>query len=46
VLVGLSAVVAGDMRLRNIGIGGYVGVFLIVAVLLAVLFYGTAPRET
>jgi hypothetical protein len=33
------------MRLRNIGIVGYVGVFLIVAALLAVLFYGTAPRE-
>ena len=34
------------MRLRNISIGGYVGVFLIVAVLLAVLFYRTARRET
>jgi hypothetical protein len=36
---GLSGVAFGDMRLRNIGIVGYVGVFLVVAVLLAVLFY-------
>jgi hypothetical protein len=42
-LVGRSGVVAGDMRLRNIGIVGYVGVFLIVAVLLAVLFCRTVP---
>ena len=37
-LAGLSGVVAGDMQLRNIGIVGYVGAFLIVACLLAVLF--------
>ena len=35
----LDRVVAGDMQLRNIGIVGYVGVFLIVAALLAVFFY-------
>jgi hypothetical protein len=33
-LAGLSGVVVGDMRLRNIGIVGYVGVFLVVAALL------------
>jgi hypothetical protein len=44
-LAGLSGVVAGDMQLRNIGIVGYVGVFLVVATLLAVLFYRTTPQE-
>ena len=38
-LGGLSGVVANDMQLRNIGIVGYVGVFLVVDVLLGVLFY-------
>jgi hypothetical protein len=42
---GLSGVVAGDMQLRNIGIVGYVGVFLVVATLLAVLFYRATPQE-
>jgi hypothetical protein len=45
-LAGLSGVVAGDMQLRNIGIVGYVGVFLVVAALLAILFYRTTPQET
>jgi hypothetical protein len=44
-LAGLSGVVAGDMQLRNIGIVGYVGVFLVVAALLAILFYRTTPQE-
>jgi hypothetical protein len=44
-LVGLSGVVVGDMQLRNIGIVGYVGVFLIVAVLLAILFYRATAQE-
>jgi hypothetical protein len=44
-LAGLSGVVVGDMQLRNIGIVGYVGVFLIVAALLAVLFYRATPLE-
>jgi hypothetical protein len=44
-LAGLSGVVTGDMRLRNIGIVGYVGVFLVVAVLLTVLFYTAEPRN-
>jgi hypothetical protein len=44
-LAGLSGVVVGDMRLRNIGIVGYVGEFLVVVALLAVLFYRTTPRE-
>ena len=35
---GLSGVVVGDMQLRNIGLVGYVGVFLVVAALMAVLF--------
>jgi hypothetical protein len=42
---GLSGVVAGDMQLRNIGIVGYVGVFLFVAALLAILFYRATPQE-
>jgi hypothetical protein len=45
-LAGLSGVVFGDMQLRNIGIVGYVGVFLVVAVLLAVLFYRALPSAT
>jgi hypothetical protein len=44
-LAGLSGVVVGDMQLRNIGIVGYVGVFLVVATLLAVLFYRATPQE-
>jgi hypothetical protein len=40
-LAGLSGVVFGDMRLRNIGIVGYDGIFLVVAALLAILFYRT-----
>jgi hypothetical protein len=42
-LAGLSGVVVGDMQLRNIGIVGYLGVFLVVAGLLAVLFYRARP---
>jgi hypothetical protein len=37
-LAGLSGAVTGDMNLRNIGIVGYVGVFLIATVTMAVLF--------
>jgi hypothetical protein len=44
-LAGLSGIVVGDMQLRNIGIVGYVGVFLVVAALLAILFYRTTPQE-
>jgi hypothetical protein len=44
-LAGLSGVAVGDMQLRNIGIVGYVGVFLAVAALLAFLFYRTTPLE-
>jgi hypothetical protein len=44
-LAGLSGVAFGDMQLRNIGIAGYAGVFLVVAVLLAVLFYRTEPQK-
>jgi hypothetical protein len=44
-LSGLSGVVTGEMQLRNIGIVGYVGVFLFVAALLAVLFYRSTPKE-
>jgi hypothetical protein len=43
-LAGLSGVVVGDMQLRNIGIVGYVGVFVVVAALLAVLFYRATPQ--
>jgi hypothetical protein len=45
-LADLSGVMIGDMRLRNIGIVGYVGVFLVVAALLAVLFYRATLLET
>jgi hypothetical protein len=44
-LGGLSGVMVGDMQLRNIGIVGYVGVFLVAALLLAILFYRATPRE-
>ena len=44
-LAGLSGIVIGDMQLRNIGIVGYVGVFLVVAALLVLLFYSTRPLE-
>jgi len=44
-LAGLSGVVTGNMQWRNIGIVGYVGVFLFVAALLAILFYRTTPKE-
>ena len=44
-LAGLSGVVVGDMQLRNIGLVGYVGVFLVVAALMAVLFYRETPPE-
>jgi hypothetical protein len=45
-LAGLSGVVAGDMRLRNIGIIGYVPVFLVVVALTGILFYRTTPAST
>jgi len=44
-LAGLSGVVVGDMQVRSIGIVGYVGVFLVVAALLAILFYRATPLE-
>jgi hypothetical protein len=43
-LAGLSGVVVGNMQVRNIGIVGYVGVFLVVAVLLTVFFYRANPK--
>ncbi len=44
-LAGLSGVVTGDMALRNIGIGGYVGVFFAVVLLLGVFFHRRVPTE-
>lgn len=44
-LAGLGGVIFGDMQLRNVGILGYVGVFLLVAIMLAFLFHRTVPRE-
>lgn len=44
-LGGLSGVVVGDMRLRNIGVVGYAGVFPVAALLMGVLFYRSTPRE-
>jgi hypothetical protein len=43
-LAGLSGVILGDMRLRNIGIVGYSGVFPVVALLLLILFRRTHPK--
>jgi hypothetical protein len=43
-LAGLGGVVVGDMRLRNIGIVGYAGVFPVAAVLMSVLFRRATPR--
>jgi hypothetical protein len=42
-LAGFGGVVSGDMRIRNIGIVGYVGVFPVAVLLLAGLFYRTRP---
>jgi hypothetical protein len=44
-LAGLGGVVTGDMQLRNIGIVGYLGGFLVVACLLAVLFTQAKPAR-
>src|SRR5918998_1031785 len=44
-LAGLIGVVVGNMQLRNIGIVGYVGVFLVVAVLLTVFFFTGKSQE-
>lgn len=41
--LGLAGVAAGDMRIRNVGILGYVVGFLVVVILLAVVFVRTAP---
>jgi hypothetical protein len=38
-LAGLVGVFIGNMQVRNIGVAGYVGVFLIVTVLLAIVFF-------
>lgn len=43
-VAGLSGVATGDMQLRNIGIIGYVPLFLITSALLAVLFYRDVPE--
>jgi hypothetical protein len=40
-LAGLAGVAVGDMRVRNIGIVGYAGVFPVIAALLALLFRRT-----
>jgi len=44
-LAGLSGVLTGDMQLRNIGVVGYVPVFLAIEITLGVLFYRTRPTE-
>ena len=44
-LTGLSGVIVGDMQLRSIGILGYVGVFPVAALLLAILFHRATPHE-
>jgi hypothetical protein len=45
-LAGLSGVIFGDMRFRNIGVIGYAGVFPVAAVLLAIFFYRVAPHRS
>jgi hypothetical protein len=45
-LAGLSGVIAGDMRLRNIGIVGYAVVFPVAALLIAILFKRSSPRSS
>jgi hypothetical protein len=40
-LAGLSGVILGDMRLRMIGVVAYAGIFPVVALLLAILFFRT-----
>jgi hypothetical protein len=42
---GLVGVALDDMRWRNIGIVGYVPVFLVVVILLGTLFFRTEPCE-
>jgi hypothetical protein len=44
-LAGLSGLPLGDMRIRNIGIIGYLGAFMVVASLLAILFYRAVPAK-
>ena len=44
-LSGLSGLIAGQMQLRSLGIIGYAGVFPVAALLIAILFYRTSPRE-
>jgi hypothetical protein len=43
-LSGLSGIIVGDMWIRNIGIIGYVGVFPVSALLMAVFFNRAAPH--
>jgi hypothetical protein len=45
-LAGLSGVAAGDMRLRGIGIVGYVGVFPVAVGLMALLFRRATPSAS
>lgn len=42
-LAGVLGVITSDMRYRNIGIIGYVGVFWIVSVLLVIVFWRAEP---
>jgi hypothetical protein len=42
-LFGLIGVVTNNMQLRNIGIAGYLFVYLIISILIAILFYQTKP---
>jgi hypothetical protein len=44
-LAGLSGVFLGNMQWRNIGIAGYAGVFPIVALRMAILFYRATPQQ-
>lgn len=41
---GLGGVAVGDMRVRNVGILGYVGIFPIAAAAMALMFYRTPAR--
>jgi hypothetical protein len=45
-LAGLAGIACGDMRLRMIGVVGYVGVFPIATILIAILFRRATPQRS
>jgi hypothetical protein len=43
---GLSGVISGNMQLRNIGIAGYLGAFLVADAMLLILFLRSGAGVT